>query len=158
MNRSEKVKINSSMRHGARETMSTRTAERRRETGRGRRAKHGRGPPSFSVKTIKIIRLASCALRLRLTSQGQEPPPSSSSLPASRELMNRERGRKCWKYEHNMICFNSYEINHDNYDSINRSMSKSACNKNNKHEHEVQKVHRGGASFEGTKCAVTRHR
>ena len=37
-------------------------------------------------------------------------------------------------------------------------MIQRACNENNKHELEVQKVPRGGASSEGTRCAVSQHR
>ena len=59
-----------------------------------------------------------------------------------------------------MVHFNSKNesINHDISIDKNKSMIQHACNENNKHEHEVQKVSRDGASSEGNRCAVTRHR
>ena len=59
-----------------------------------------------------------------------------------------------------MVYFNfkNKSVNYDIFIDKIKSMIPRACNKNNKHEHEVQKVPRGGVGSEGTRCAVTRHR
>ena len=66
----------------------------------------------------------------------------------------------CWNQRPITVHFNSKNesINHDITIDKNQSMIQCACNENNKHEYEVQKVPRGGVGSEGTRCAVTRHR